>query len=226
MAKTPNPSDLKPVDWPAIEPHYRAGIRSLRSLTAQFGVSPTGIVKHFDKLNVRRDLKPRIQAAAEELLLRAALPVTVSADPKTPTQVATENAIVDTNAAVLAHVVVSHRVEIARARRVVGILMAELEDMVERPELFAMVHDALDNPDEPAIEALRNMARLVESLPARVKVMKDLAEAVRILIGLEREAFGLDVAHASDGKMLVIIRDYTGRGDPDAPAKPQQESPA
>ena len=52
--------------------------------------------------------------------------------------------------------------------------------------------------------------------------MRDVAEALRTLIGLEREAFALDTASGSDGNLLVIIKDYTGRGDPDSPVRSER----
>ena len=85
------------------------------------------------------------------------------------------------------------------------------------------MYDALANPDEPALDALRDMAALVASLPGRVKVMKDLADTLHKVIGMEREAFGLDTAAGTEGRPMVIIRDYTGRGDPDSPMRNQQK---
>jgi hypothetical protein len=128
-----------------------------------------------------------------------------------------EREIVSAASVVLANVQLSHRVDIARLRTRVARLSAELDLVCDLPELYAMVHMVLDHPDEPGFEALRAAVRLVESLPARVALVKALAEALRIVIGLEREAHGLDTASGSDGRPLVIIKDFTGRGDPDSP---------
>ena len=214
---TPKAADLKPVDWHGVEAPFRAGIRSLKSIGIQFGVVPSAILKHFNKLGLKRDLRARVIARAQELVNEQAVNVKVNAEGA----VARERDIVGASAIASAAVQIGHRADIARARRLVATLMAELEDIVDRPELFAMVHGALDNSEEEAIEALRSMARLVESLPARARVVKDLADTLRILIGLEREAFGLDTASGSDGKLLVIIKDYTGKGDPDSPVRPE-----
>jgi hypothetical protein len=120
----------------------------------------------------------------------------------------------------LAAVQIAHRSDIARARRIAVALLAELEGVTTQADLFGMVHGALSDPDEPAIERLREMAALVCSLPARTKVLKDLADALHKVIGMEREAFGLDTAASTEGRPMVVIRDFTGRGDPDAPVKP------
>jgi hypothetical protein len=34
---------------------------------------------------------------------------------------------------------------------------------------------------------------------------------------MEREAFGLNTAGGTDGLPMVILKDYTGKGDPDSP---------
>jgi hypothetical protein len=135
--------------------------------------------------------------------------------------VAQEREIVDSNAHILASVQIAHRRDIARGRRLVNRLFDELEDVIERPELFAMVHGVLDEPSEEGLDALREVMRLVANLPARVAMVKALAEAMHRLIGMEREAFGLDTAAGTDGRPMVIIRDFTGRGDKDAPVRPE-----
>jgi hypothetical protein len=56
----------------------------------------------------------------------------------------------------------------------------------------------------------------------RVRVMRDLADVLHRVIGVEREACGLDTAAGTDGRPMVIIRDFTGRGDPDAPMRPKE----
>jgi hypothetical protein len=213
--KPPRPSDLMPVDWVALTPHYRAGIRSLKSIGIEFGVTPAAIIKHFRKRGVTRDLKARIVAQAQAKVNAAAVNVQVNAD-----GVHQERAIVDANAKALAAVQIAHRSDIARARRIAVALLAELEGVTTQADLFGMVHGALSDPDEPAIERLREMAALVCSLPARTKVLKDLADALHKVIGMEREAFGLDTAASTEGRPMVVIRDFTGRGDPDAPVKP------
>lgn len=211
---------LMPVNWAAIEPHYRAGIRSLRDMGAEFGVTPAGIRKHFKARGVLRDLKARIHYDAQEKVNRAAVNALVDAQ-GVVNRAATEGAIIDAASNVLAHVQIAHRRDIGRARARVLALFAELDEMCDRPDLHAMVHLALSDPDDKRIGALYDMAALVASLPARTKIMKDLAEVLTRLIGAEREAFGLDTASGTDGRPMVIIRDYTGRGDPDAPRRIQ-----
>lgn len=211
----PKQSDLRPVDWAALTPHYRAGIRSLKSMGLEFGVAPSAILKHMRKRGITRDLKARIQFEAQQKVNAAAVNAKVNAE----NAIHNERAIVDAISNVLAAVVIGHRKDIARARRLAAMLLAELEAVTEMPDLFGMVYDALACPDEPAMDALRDMAMLVQSLPQRAKVLKDLADTLHKCIGMEREAFGLDTIASTDGRPMVIIRDYTGRGSPEAPRR-------
>ena len=59
----------------------------------------------------------------------------------------------------------------------------------------------------------------VSSLPQRTKVLKDLVESLHKCIGIEREAVGLDTLMGAEGRPMVIIRDFTGRGDVDSPVR-------
>ncbi len=212
----PHPSELMPIDWERVETDYRAGILSVREIGARHGLSHTAIQKRAKKFAWARDLKAKIQAKADELVSREVAKGVVA------TAVATGRALADVdevmaNGAMLAAVRLSQRADIAKARSLVAAMLQELEATTANPVPFFMVYDALAHPDEPAIEALRDMARLVQSLPQRVAVVKSLAEAMHRLIGAEREAFGMDTKGGTDGIPMALIRDYTGRGDPDSP---------
>jgi hypothetical protein len=49
--------------------------------------------------------------------------------------------------------------------------------------------------------------------------MKDLADALHKVIGRGREAYGLNTISGSDGRPTVVVMDYKGRGDVDAPVR-------
>lgn len=216
----PKPSDLKPIDWVGVEQDFRAGIKPLRVIATQYGCAHSLIAKRAKREAWQRDLKPRVHARADELVHKAQLAqvnrALVNARGEHKER---ESQTVESGAQAEVTVRLGHRNDIARARRLAVTLLAELETVVDRPELYGMLYDALANPDEPALDALRDMAALVASLPGRVKTMKDLADTLHKVIGMEREAFGLDTAAGTEGRPLVIIRDYTGRGDADAPLR-------
>lgn len=226
--RTAAKGELEPVQWHLIEPHYKAGIRSIRSIAQEFGVSRTGIDKHAAKQSPpwKRSLAPAIHQQADRLVaqydeqvasqartLVAGGKLHATSDPAVPT----DAEIVDAGAAQLAVVKLGHRSDIAALRKIVQGLLAELAVTMDRPDLFAQVEGMLSDPDEPKLQALEDAMALVASLPGRTKVAKDLAEALHKCIGMEREAFGLNTAGGTDGIPLVLIKDFTGKGDVDSP---------
>lgn len=211
----PAPSELLPVNWPAIEPLYRAGLRSVNSIAKEFGVSRTAITKHAAKKGWLRDLKHDIHEKADRLVAQAAAQPPVHSQTAAPVKL-TDAQIIDQNAEQLSVVRLQHRADILALRTIIQGLTAELAFTIERPDLFAQVQMVLTDPDEPAIKVLEDAMALVASLPNRTKVAKDLADALHKCIGMEREAFGLNTDGGTDGKPLVIIKDYCGRGDPDS----------
>ena len=153
-----------PIDWEAVELHYRAGIRSLKDIGAEFGVSDAGIIKRAKRDDWERDLRAKIQAKAEAKV-SASL---VSAEVSARTKVA-ERQIVDANAQAVADVRLGQRDDIGRAKGITRRLLDELEDSAQAYEL-----------------------------DARVKMSKTLTETLRIVIDMERQAFGMD-AKGADG---------------------------
>src|SRR4051812_21746731 len=71
IAKATNANGLKPVAWSAVEPDYRAGIRSLKSIGPEFGVAPSAILKHVRKQGITRDLKARVHFEAQQRRVHA-----------------------------------------------------------------------------------------------------------------------------------------------------------
>jgi hypothetical protein len=227
-ARKTKPKDLLPVPWDKIEPHYRAGLRSQNSIAKQFGVTRRAMEKHALKHGWQRDLAPAIHDRADQLVARAVATRRKQVAPKTVATKAlatkpatapsvTDAEIVDAGGEQLALVKLEHRGDIAALRKIIAGLMRELGAVMDYPEKFAQAFDVLANLEEPALGVLADMATVVGSLPARTKVAKDLADALHRCIGMEREAFGLNTAGGTDGLPMVILKDYTGKGDPDSP---------
>lgn len=174
---------------------YRAGIRSLRDIGAEFGVSDVAIIKRAKRDEWTRDLKAKIQAKAEAKVSAAMVSTEVSA----LTKVA-ERQIVEANASKIADVQLAHRKDIQRKRSIVARLMDELEAQVgpENAELLADLGEMMRSPDDAGQDKLNDLYRKIISLPERAKTAKTLAETLRITVDMERQAFGMD-AKGADG---------------------------
>ena len=172
------------VDWDAIEPHYRANVRSLRDIGAEFGVSDAAIIKHAAKMGWERDLGAKIKAKADAKLA-AALVATERADQ--PAAKLTEAVRVEVEAEVQARVRQSHRADINRSKRIANKLLEALESI----EITEAPSDALKAGRKSAA-ALPPMVSLKEASG----IFKQLVDAQKSLVTMEREAYG--IAHLQE----------------------------
>lgn len=69
----------KSIDWESVEGAYRAGIRSLKDIGAEFGVSDAGIIKRAKRDGWARNLAAKIAARAEAKVSAAVVSDLVSA---------------------------------------------------------------------------------------------------------------------------------------------------
>lgn len=187
-------TDKTAPDWELIERLYRAGLLSVREIATAQGVSHTAIQKKAKAGNWERDLKAKIKAKADSLVAKAEVATKVATE-----KLATEKGIVDGNAQVVADIRMAHRKDIGRNRALALKMMEELEAMTDNRELFAQLRDIIESVDgndedgkSDAYEKMQQAFRGALSLPGRVKMSKELSETLRVLIALERQAYGID----------------------------------
>lgn len=174
-------------DWERIESLYRAGTLSVREIAEEVGTSHTAINKRVKQAGWTRDLRAKVQARADALVSKAMVSSEVSA-----TALATETLVVEVEAQVQSRIRLAHRAGIARYRALGEKLLSELEAQSEQvPELMALGL-AMRTESEAGVDKLNDLYQKIISLPTRTKTLKDAAETLKVLIGLEREAFGLD----------------------------------
>lgn len=180
----PHPS----VDWERIELDYRAGIKSLREIAKGSGTSHVNIAKRAKKFGWVRDLTAKIQAKADALV-NAAL-VNAPVNKASP---AAERETVEVAAQSQASIRLAHRSDILRARGVTMALLAELEQQTggDTVALLQELGDLIRRPDEKGQDRLNDLYQKIISLPGRAKTMKDLGESLRVLVAMERQAYGV-----------------------------------
>lgn len=187
------------VDWERIEGDWRANIKSVLQIAADYqaatgaSVSHTAINKHFKQLGIPRDLKAKVKAKAEAMVSASAVSGQVSTE-----TTATDAAIIDANADVMATVMVAHRKDVGRGRSLTMKLLTELEGQCDNPDLLEQLADLLTKPEEDDSEAaIKRKERMYEqfnravSLGARVDTMKKLADSLKSLVELERKVYGI-----------------------------------
>lgn len=175
-------------DWERIEADYRAGLLSVREIAASQGVSHTAVQKRAKTQGWERDLKAKIKAKADSLVAKREVASSVATD-----KTITERQLVDANAQVIADVRIRQRCDITRAQRLAMQLLGELEAQTENTDLVSQFAQALATIQESSDGMMRAFDRVI-STSGRIDSMKKLAEAMRVLVGLEREAYGLEDA--------------------------------
>lgn len=181
------PGKRADVDWERIEAQYRAGVMSLREIAAAHDdqITEAAIRKRAKRDEWERDLNAKVRAKAEALVRKEQ----VRSEVRTA-NAPTEREVVDIEAQVLARIELSHRTDVPRARALVMSLLAELESQTAEPDLFAELGAAMKGGDDAVLSAAFDK---VVSLSGRITNVKGLADALKTLIALERQAFRMDV---------------------------------
>ena len=180
-------NERKKIDWEAVEREYRAGIRSLRDIGEEYGCAESMIRKKAKKEGWVRDLSAKVKAKAEELVRKEEVRSLV----RTANQ-ESEREQVAASAQMLADKVLGQREDIRRARATVQKLWALVDMELDHPEEFAHLGKMLANPDEFGNDKLNDMYFAAISIPQQVKNVKLLADALKVLIELERKVLKLD----------------------------------
>lgn len=179
MAKRP--------DWEAIESAYRAGVMSLREIASQHGITHGAINKKAKKEGWERNLKEKINQKAEALVSKREVSTKVSTE-----KAISERILIEANAEVIANVRMEHRGDIRRARELTNNLFDELSAECADVPALSKLGELMLSPDDNGRDKLSEIYHSIISLPERVKSVKALSETLKNLVGLERQAYGLD----------------------------------
>jgi RNA polymerase-binding transcription factor DksA len=150
-------------------------------------VSDAAIVKRAKRDDWSRDLRAKIQAKADAKVSAALVSAEVSEK-----AALTEKVVVEVEAQVQSRIRLAHRADIGRGRTLVMNLLGELETVTGARELFEQLGELMANPDDKgAADKLNEAYHKVIGLSGRIKGAKELAEALRTLVTLERQAYGI-----------------------------------
>ena len=177
-------------DWEKIEADYRAGVLSLREIAeAHPGTNHVAIARKAKRELWSRDLSAKIRAKADALVTERTVTADVTAERRV-----SERDIIDANAQAIVSVRLAHRKDIQRSRSITMRLLEELELQSgrENAELLEQLGELMRREDDRGQDKLNDLYQKIISLPGRAKTMKDLGESLRVLVTLERQAFGLD----------------------------------
>jgi hypothetical protein len=173
------------VDWEAIEAMYRAGLLSVREIGRSHGISHVAILKRAKADGWARDLTAKVRQQVTTALVTSEV---------TKEDLVTERQIVEAAAAQVIALVRSHRAEIGRNRAMITMLMGQLEMAAEHRDLLEQIIDEEEDGSTGASTKRREALFRAVALPAHAAVLKSLADTLKTVIGLEREAFNVSAA--------------------------------
>ncbi|HDL7890461.1 TPA: hypothetical protein P0N78_004176 [Yersinia enterocolitica] len=176
----------QPADWEAIESAYRAGLMSIREIASQHGITHGAINKRAKRDGWERDLKAKIKAKADALVSKREVSTQVSTG-----KALSERILIEANAEVIANVRMEHRGDIRRAREITNALFDELGAECADIEALRKLGELMLAPDENGRDRLNEIYQSIIALPERVKAVKALSDAMKNLIGLERQAYDI-----------------------------------
>ena len=195
-------------DWEAIETAYRAGMMSLREIAAQHGISEGAVRKRAKRGDSSRDLAAKVKERADDLVRKAEVRKQV----RTETALS-ERVLIEATAEVVAAVRMEHRGDIRRAREITNALFDELGAECADVDSLRKLGELMLSPDENGRDKLNEIYHSIISMPERVKAVKALSEALKNLIGLERQAYGIDGPEGDNSvKQLSELMDSLSQG--------------
>lgn len=190
-------------DWERVEADYRAGVLSVREIAASQGISHTAIQKRAKADGWERDLAAKIKAKADSLVAKREVATQVATE-----RVETERGIVEANAEVIANVRLTHRGDIRRYRELANSLLQEIEVETGSLDLFEELGEILRSEDDKGQDKRNDIYRKVISGASRIDSMKKLADTLKVLIGLEREAYGIgETDKPASGDAAALLKE-------------------
>jgi predicted DNA-binding protein YlxM (UPF0122 family) len=194
-------------DWEAIESAYRAGLLSLREIASQHGISEGAIRKRAKRDKWSRDLSAKVKERSDDLVRKAEVRKKVRSE-----TTLTERVLIEATAEVIANVRMEHRGDIRRAREITNMLFDELAAECADVEALEKLGELMHCPDDKGRDKLNELYHSIISMPERVKSAKALSEALKNLIGLERQAYDIGSNTADDAtqKLSDLMDELSG----------------
>lgn len=176
------------IDWEKIELDYRAGIKTLRQIADEHGISNPAILKRAKRDGWVRDLSAKIDKKADELVSKDLVSKEVS-----KTQKIAEKQIIDANAQAIAEIRLSHRKDFVRFKGTIESLQKELDELnkLKNPDNLALRTKVLkDLTDTHAkLVALERQAYNMDK--EQVQTADPLTELITTIAKTNKSTFGV-----------------------------------
>lgn len=187
--ETPTEDHGRRADWDRIEIDYRAGIKTLREIANEHGITEGAIRKRAKRDDWKRDLAAKVRAKAQDLVRKEQVRKEVRGN---EAYQASERETIEVEAQVQARIELAHRTDVPRGRKLVMSLIDELEHQTDNRALYEELAELMHAPDDKGVDRLNDLYRKVISHGNRTDSAKKLADALKTLVDLERRVFRID----------------------------------
>lgn len=179
-------AERKQVDWESVERDYSAGLLSLREIGDKHNVAHQVIARKAKKEEWSRDLREKIAKAVDKKIGDKQVGDSLGDSKK-----ASEKEIIEVNAQAIVNIKLAHRGDIRKSKNIVNALFDELELTTDNRELFEQLGELLRQESESGQDKLNDIYKKCISMPQRIDGVKKLTDALKTMIGLEREAYDI-----------------------------------
>ena len=199
-------AERKQVDWESVERDYSAGLLSLREIGDKHNVAHQVIARKAKKEEWARDLREKIAKAVDKKIGDKQVGDSLGDSKK-----ASEKEIIEVNAQAIVNIKLAHRGDIRKSKNIVNALFDELELTTDNRELFEQLGELLRQESESGQDKLNDIYKKCISMPQRIDGVKKLTDALKTMIGLEREAYDITAAPtATDNAMSSFVKSLQG----------------
>ncbi|MFP3982331.1 MAG: helix-turn-helix domain-containing protein [Desulfurivibrionaceae bacterium] len=202
-------SDTKKIPrHPNFEPVFRAvraGQLPITAISRQHNVSRDTVHRWIKEYGLKRDLSDHVKSAINAEVTNAIQITDGQPSDQSQQGLQQQERLAIKEAAELGmQVILSHRKDIRKARNMTELLLSQLhEAALYRGEIEADIEETADDK-----RRYNRMMKAV-SLPGHSGVLRDLSMALKNLIPLERQAFGLEETPEPDEPDAIIIVDQS-----------------
>ena len=162
---------------------YRTG-KSINECAKEIGVTRVRLFDYISKHGVVQDLGKAIRDKTTEFLAGDIVEV----NGRLPS---TREDVIAINATLQASLIRGHREDISRFRRLVMQLLTELEGMTNYQDVLEDLGTLMRSDNDKGVDKLNDAYHRVIGLPGRTETLKKLGDTLKVLIALERQAFGM-----------------------------------
>jgi len=199
-------AERKQVDWESVERDYSAGLLSLREIGDKHNVAHQVIARKAKKEEWARDLREKIAKAVDKKIGDKQVGDSLGDNKK-----ASEKEIIEVNAQAIVNIKLAHRGDIRKSKNIVNALFDELELTTDNRELFEQLGELLRQESESGQDKLNDIYKKCISMSQRIDGVKKLTDALKTMIGLEREAYDITAAPtATDNAMSSFVKSLQG----------------